>query len=214
MDKRHFPRDSAVAGFPQGKVFLAPEPVSLHGVLMKVFKSAPQHRFLPLLLLFCLFVSLSLGSGGAAASDTVFYTSPVGSKPQILREFEKPPKKWMAGHRGIDIAAEGRTPVLAPASGEVVFSGRVVDRTVITIRHDDERLSSFEPVVEPSPRGSRVEAGQQIALLDPDIRHCSDDVSCLHWGVRQDEDDYINPLLLLGLEEPSVLLPVGEDFAA
>lgn len=158
--------------------------------------------------------SLPDGSTLAAPSDLPFYTSPVeSSQPQILREFEKPAQKWTAGHRGIDIAAGAGSPVHSPADGVVTFSGKVVDRTVITVKHPDGRISSFEPVSGPLSKGSKVKAGDTIATVDAEIHHCEPEY-CLHWGVRTGKDSYINPLLLLGIEEPSILLPLGEDFAA
>lgn len=165
-------------------------------------------------LVFGTALCFSFQDGGtfAAPSDAVFYSSPVGDTPKILRNFEKPPRKWMAGHRGIDIAAAAGSEVRSPADGEVTFSGKVVDRTVITVKHPDGKLSSFEPVTEPLKKGTKVKAGDAIARVDSAVRHCEPD-HCLHWGVREGKDDYVNPLVLLELEEPSILLPIGDDFS-
>lgn len=158
----------------------------------------------------------------AFAGRTPPWQAPVEGQLTVVRGFEKPAARWAAGHRGVDLALEAGGSVLAPYEGEVVFAGTVVDRQVLTLEHPDGRRSSFEPVSNPLPVGSRVQAGDAIAQLDPDIQHCAPRF-CLHWGVREPAPgsetarrglDYTNPLLLLGLEEPSVLLPIGDDFAA
>lgn len=158
----------------------------------------------------------------AFAGQTPPWQAPVEGQLTVVRGFEKPAAKWSAGHRGVDLALEADGQVLAPAEGTVVFSGTVVDRQVITLEHPDGRRSSFEPVTDPLPVGTTVAVGDPIARLDPQIQHCPQS-HCVHWGVREPATgqptaskgmDYINPLLLLGLEKPSVLLPIGDDFAA
>lgn len=169
----------------------------------------------------CLLVLVICVSPSAGA-DSVRWQAPVAGQLTVIHSFEKPAAKWSAGHRGVDLALEADGKVLAPAEGTVIFSGTVVDRQVITLEHPDGRKSSFEPVTDPLPVGSRVSAGDTIARLDPQVQHCPES-HCLHWGVREPARDqptaskgmdYINPLLLLGLEKPSVLLPIGDDFAA
>lgn len=158
----------------------------------------------------------------AFAGQTPPWQAPVEGQLTVVRGFEKPAARWAAGHRGVDLALEAGGSVLAPYEGEVVFAGTVVDRQVLTLEHPDGRRSSFEPVSNPLPVGSRVQAGDAIAQLDSNIQHCTSSF-CLHWGVREPAPgsetacrglDYTNPLLLLGLEEPSILLPIGDDFAA
>lgn len=167
-------------------------------------------------LLLVIFVAPYAGAG------EISWRAPVAGQLTVVKAFEKPAAKWSAGHRGVDLALEADGQVLAPAEGTVVFSGTVVDRQVITLEHPDGRRSSFEPVTDPLPVGDTVAAGDPIARLDPQIQHCPQS-HCVHWGVREPATgqptaskgmDYINPLLLLGLEKPSVLLPIGDDFAA
>ncbi|WP_129662108.1 M23 family metallopeptidase [Rothia uropygialis] len=133
----------------------------------------------------------------------VWPTSPV---PAVERKFEKPARKWDPGHRGVDLAASPGQTIRSPTSGIVTFSGRVVDRGVITVTTDDGYLTSFEPVTEQLPRGTRVSSGDVIARRDPEQPHdgC---FSCLHWGVRHG-GDYVNPLLLVGALRPSILWPL------
>ena len=151
------------------------------------------------------------------------WRSPASGKVRVLKPFSKPAKRWSAGHRGVDLATDSdNAQVQAPAAGTVVFSGKVVDRTVIVLEHPGGLRSSFEPVKDPLPEGTQVSAGQTIATLDPDIHHCEQG-PCLHWGVRRGGDredgsgknaEYINPLTLLGRERPSILLPVDGSFTA
>ena len=59
---------------------------------------------------------------------------PLAPRPQVLRDFNPPPKPWLSGHRGVDLgAAADGAPVTSPAAGTVSFVGVVVDRPVITI---------------------------------------------------------------------------------
>ena len=90
----------------------------------------------------------------------------------------------------------------------VSFSGVVVDREVLSIDHGGGYVSSFEPVESELEVGDSVTEGQTVAELstyDDGSHHC--DSPCLHWGVRL-FGEYINPLLLIGELEPSVLLPL------
>ncbi|MFW0119702.1 M23 family metallopeptidase [Rothia sp. P5764] len=169
----------------------------------------------------CALLGVIVSSPCAEAGNTV-WQAPLAGQVTVVKAFEKPAAKWSAGHRGVDLALEADGKVLAPAAGTVVFSGTVVDRQVITLEHPDGRRSSFEPITDPLPVGATVAAGDPIARLDPLIQHCPEG-HCLHWGVREPTSTqstaahgmgYINPLLLLGLEEPSILLPIGSDFAA
>ena len=140
-----------------------------------------------------------------------------------MHAFIKPSQRWSAGHRGVDLAVPEDPQVRAPASGTIVFAGTVVDRTVVVIEHTNGYRSSFEPVTEPLPVGTHVQAGQVIARVDvhPAKPRCA--ASCLYWSVRRGGDrnngsgknaEYINPILLLGPAEPTILLPVDESFKA
>lgn len=95
----------------------------------------------------------------------------------------------------------------SPAPGTVLFVGVVVDRPVLTIDHGDGFRSSVEPVTATVHRGDRVSAGQAVGRLATTRSHCSP-ASCLHWGVRL-EEDYVDPLGLILDRRPSVLLPLS-----
>ncbi|MBD7995981.1 M23 family metallopeptidase [Arthrobacter sp. Sa2CUA1] len=148
---------------------------------------------------------------------------PLTPEPGVIRPFDKPGQRWLAGHRGVDLAASSGDAVRSPADGIVRFAGHVVDRPVLTIDHGDGTLSSFEPVTATVAVGETVTAGQTVGLLtpggglttaDPHDRsapersqpHCPN--TCLHWGVRLD-GEYVDPLRYLLDRRPSVLLPLA-----
>lgn len=164
-------------------------------------------------------VVLVAGAGGSqgqepAARTTGFvpeWSWPLAPAPTVLRPFEKPPRPWQRGHRGVDLAGAAPATVLSPADGVVSFAGTVVDRGVLSIDHGGGRVSSFEPVTTDLVRGQRVSGGQAVATLDgigpgPPRGHCR---GCLHWGVRVD-GEYVDPLSFVTDRRPSVLLPLGD----
>lgn len=161
-------------------------------------------------------LALLLGLGGlpavAAESSSPAPARALWQLPVVadeLRPFARPPAPWGAGHRGVDLGPlSGGANIRAPAEGEVSFVGVVVDRPVLSIRHGDGHLSSFEPVESSLQVGDRVNAGDPVGSLATGAGHC--EAPCLHWGVRL-YGEYINPLLLTGDAEPSVLLPLGGD---
>ena len=153
--------------------------------------------------------------GLLAAQERPHWRPPIpGARPEeVRRAFAAPPQPWGRGHRGVDLAA-GLGVLLAPADGVVRFSGRVVDRPVLTIAHEDGLVSSFEPVLTDLPVGTPVRAGQPVGVLDPSAPHCLR--PCVHWGVRREDawrigggvfDRYVDPLWLIGWSGPSVLWP-------
>lgn len=146
----------------------------------------------------------------------------------VVRGFDPPTVRWGAGHRGVDLAAQAGDAVHAPAAGVVTFAGPVAGRGVLTLRHDDGLLSSFEPVSAVVHVGERVDQGDVVATLDRPggvagsadtggaadasgavgagsaVGHCAP-ASCLHWGVRRGET-YLDPMALVA-DDPIVLLP-------
>jgi murein DD-endopeptidase MepM/ murein hydrolase activator NlpD len=129
---------------------------------------------------------------------------PVDGPHQIVRPYVAPVSAYGRGHRGIDIAAPAGAVVRAPADGVVHFAGFVVDRPVISIRHRDGVLSSFEPVESPLRRGDEVTAGEVLGTLA--AGHCERDEACLHLGARV-LGQYVSPLPFLTAVPRPVLLP-------
>lgn len=151
----------------------------------------------------------------AAAPFVAEWSWPLAPAPRVLRPFEKPPRPWQRGHRGVDLAAPAAgSPggdVLSPTDGVVSFAGTVVDRGVLSIDHGNGFVSSFEPVRTDLVKGQQVLEGQVVAALTdaPGTSgpfHCAS--RCLHWGVRED-GEYVDPLGFVLDRRPSVLLPLG-----
>ncbi len=133
---------------------------------------------------------------------------PVDTPHSIVRGFVAPSTPYAAGHRGIDIRAPSGV-VYAPAAGIVHFVGFVVDRPVLSIRHVDGVISSYEPVVANIAVGDVVTAGQVVGTVTPG--HCAQ--LCVHMGVRV-HGQYVSPLNWLGDIPPSVLLPTRGSAAS
>jgi murein DD-endopeptidase MepM/ murein hydrolase activator NlpD len=121
---------------------------------------------------------------------------PVDS-PHVVRLFDPPPEPWLAGHRGVDLAASPGSAVLAAGPGTVVFAGRVAGRGVVSVDHANGLRTTYEPV-EPAVRaGDAVIPGQTLGSLSAGHPGCPA-AACLHWGLRRGAA-YLDPLALLGL---------------
>jgi hypothetical protein len=128
---------------------------------------------------------------------------PLAPAPRVVRDYDPPPRPWLSGHRGVDLAARPGQPVFAAGAGRVGYAGRLGGRGVVTVVHGALRTSYLpvRPVVRP---GQRVAAGQRLGLVE-DIRgHCGR-MLCLHWGLRRGLA-YLDPLSLFG-RSPVRLLP-------
>ncbi len=89
----------------------------------------------------------------------------------------------------------------APVSGSVSFSGRVVDRVVITITTADGEKVTLEPVKLDEEPPKTVRAGERIGRVAHG--HCPG--GCLHIGLRVG-DQYRSPAKELGIERRAVLV--------
>ncbi|MFP7833859.1 M23 family metallopeptidase [Marisediminicola sp. LYQ134] len=148
-------------------------------------------------------VSLTVpGSDPSNRGEPGRWAWPAPSPHVIVREFVAPATAYSAGHRGIDVGAAEGAEVTAPEAGTVHFAGVVVDRPVVSIRHADGLVSSFEPVDPSVSEGDIVARGQQIGTLE--AGHCA--APCLHLGARLD-GAYVSPLLYLTGIPRAVLLP-------
>jgi murein DD-endopeptidase MepM/ murein hydrolase activator NlpD len=175
----------------------ASRPVALPVVLLGL---------LALLILLAVGPGVSAGPASAATTSSapaVPWSWPVAPPHPVVRAFTAPEHAWSPGHRGIDVGTSTGSAVTAPDDGVVHFSGVVVDRPVLSLRHADGVLSSFEPVTSELSAGDPVLRGQTVGTVQ--AGHCPD-VECLHLGARID-GEYVSPLMMLGLGRPSVLLP-------
>lgn len=137
------------------------------------------------------------------------YTWPVGSggePPPVRHAFDPPAEPWLAGHRGVDLAAAAGAPVRAAGSGEVVFAGMVAGRPVVSVQHSSGLRTTYEPVQATVAAGDVVAAGDQLGTLAAEGSHCRQ--ACLHWGARTSERHYIDPLLLVAPDVVIRLYPV------
>ncbi|WP_084157034.1 M23 family metallopeptidase [Haematomicrobium sanguinis] len=148
-------------------------------------------------------VLVGTGSALAGVGAPAGWAWPLSPVPEVVRDFDKPPKNWMPGHRGVDLAAGAGQEVLAPADGTVWFVGVVVDRPVLSVRHDNGVLTSYEPVESELKVGDRVLRGEVIGTVAAMLH---DGQSAIHWGARED-GEYVNPLQFVRETRPSVLLP-------
>ena len=141
---------------------------------------------------------------GAARSPRWLW--PLSPEPTVQRRFSGPARPWLPGHRGVDLVAAVEQEVRSPAAGRVLFAGVVVDRGVLTIEHSDGLRTTYEPVVPLLGPGAPVEARQTVALVSGQRGHCPP-ATCLHWGLRRG-GEYLDPLAMVGLSKPPVLLPL------
>lgn len=143
-------------------------------------------------------------SGISAATG---YDWPISLPHSVVRRFEAPPHPWSAGHRGVDLAASPGIVVVAAGPGVVSFSGVVVGRGVVTVRHPDGRRTTYEPLDARVPAGTHVTAGTPLGRLSLTGSHCAP-AACLHWGLLVGDDDYRDPLSLLATSQ-IILLPLA-----
>jgi murein DD-endopeptidase MepM/ murein hydrolase activator NlpD len=117
--------------------------------------------------------------------------------PQVVRPFDPPPRPWLPGHRGVDLAGSPGDVVHSAGAGTVLFSGVLAGRGVVSVVHADGLRTTYEPVVPSVAAGSVVAAGSPIGVLAAGHPGCSA-AACLHWGLLRGEV-YLDPLALMGL---------------
>jgi murein DD-endopeptidase MepM/ murein hydrolase activator NlpD len=122
----------------------------------------------------------------AAVSGPEIHMRPV--EGPIIDPFRPPPRPWLAGNRGIEIATASGSIAVASAAGVVSFSGPVAGRFHVTVRHGDRLRTTLAFVSEPLVEvGRRVAAGDPLAIVGESV----------HFTARVD-DTYIDPELLFG----------------
>ena len=117
---------------------------------------------------------------------------PLSGTLVISRPFQPPPRRWQAGHRGVDLRATQRSRVRAAGAGVIVFAGRLAGRGVVSIEHSPGVRTTYEPLRVRVRAGETVRAGALIGWVQSDSRH----TGALHWGLRVRER-YVDPMLLL-----------------
>lgn len=132
---------------------------------------------------------------------------PLSPRPLVQQRFDPPSVRWGRGHRGVDLAGRTGQPVSAALAGRVTYAGRLAGRGVVVVDHGSTR-STYEPVTASVRVGDSVSAGARIGRLELFGSHCFPR-SCLHWGLIEGRDHYLDPLLLVGAV-PVILLPLTD----
>ncbi|MGK7897876.1 MAG: peptidoglycan DD-metalloendopeptidase family protein [Xenococcus sp. (in: cyanobacteria)] len=105
--------------------------------------------------------------------------------------------RWGRMHRGIDIAAPIGTPIVAAATGEVIFAGWNSGGygKLVKVKHSDGSVTLYAHnnriLVR---RGQKVQQGQQIAEMGSTGFSTGPH---LHFEIRTDGKNAINPIALL-----------------
>jgi murein DD-endopeptidase MepM/ murein hydrolase activator NlpD len=165
---------------------------------------------LPVIVLLAVLVS----GGWAAAATAGDRVAPEGRwpldpRPAVVSDFDPPETRWGRGHRGVDLAGTTGQPVRAALPGRVSFAAVLAGRGVVVVDHGATR-TTYEPVAALVRVGDPVAAGEVIGRLELAGSHCLP-AACLHWGhIRNADDVYLDPLLLVGAG-PVRLLPLWRD---
>lgn len=145
-------------------------------------------------------------TGGLDRRETSAWGWPLAGRPDVVHGFDPPERRWLPGHRGIDLAGVLGEPVLSVDAGVVAFSGVVAGVGVVSVDHPSGLRSTYQPVTDRVARGTRVARGDRLGRLD-EGGHCVLQ-DCLHLGARRGRHHYVDPEPLL---RPVVLslLPVA-----
>jgi murein DD-endopeptidase MepM/ murein hydrolase activator NlpD len=166
------------------------------------------HKVLTLQLAGFLTMSLAWLSPAPSLGNQPSWLPPVVGS-QLVNSYLAPAGPYGAGHRGVDYEVALGQGVFAPENATVSFVGLVVDRQVLSLSHNGQLVSSYEPVCSSLAIGQQVAAGDLVAeVCEPGqdyAPHCSDKL-CLHFSVRRN-GEYLSPLWLTEELSPSVLLP-------
>ena len=139
-------------------------------------------------------------AGAPTVGSDPAYGWPLSPVPSVVRRFEPPAERWLPGHRGVDLAAVPGAVVRSAGAGVVHFSGPVAGKPVVSIRHADGLLTTYEPVAGSVRAGAVVGRGSPIGVLEAGHAGCR--TGCLHWGARRGAGSsavYLDPLALLDL---------------
>jgi murein DD-endopeptidase MepM/ murein hydrolase activator NlpD len=149
-----------------------------------------------------------LGSAAPTYADELAPSQgawPLDPRPEVVESFAPPATRWGPGHRGADLAGRYGQAVLAAAPGRISFAGRLAGRGVVVVSHGDTR-TTYEPVTATASVGQLVGPGTVIGRLQLFGSHCYPR-ACLHWGLIEGHDHYLDPLTLVGAG-PVRLLPL------
>jgi murein DD-endopeptidase MepM/ murein hydrolase activator NlpD len=121
---------------------------------------------------------------------------------RVARDFDPPPKPWLAGNRGVDLAGAAGERVYAAGAGVVSFAGPIAHIGVVSVTSGALR-TTYEPLQVRVHSGQRVTRRTVLGRLTLAGSHCLPQ-ACLHWGLLRGSL-YLDPLALLGLEQVRLL---------
>jgi murein DD-endopeptidase MepM/ murein hydrolase activator NlpD len=114
----------------------------------------------------------------------------------VLSPFDPPDTPFGSGHRGIDVAADPGSPLVAPAPGTVKFAGRIGGELFLSIAHGESWESTASWLSSVTVReGDTVFAGQVIGATG--TGHPGASVAHVHLGVKH-AGAYVDPLEVYG----------------
>ncbi|WP_223309901.1 M23 family metallopeptidase [Gordonia hankookensis] len=137
---------------------------------------------------------------GVAGAAHPRFRLPLPPPPAVIRGFDPPEHRWQPGHRGVDLSTSPGTVIHAAGAGTVQFAGVVAGRPVVSIRHADALITTYEPVRASVRQGTTVRRGEEIGTVIAGHEGCPAP-ACLHWGARRGQGraaTYLNPLALIG----------------
>ncbi|WP_165782838.1 M23 family metallopeptidase [Bifidobacterium margollesii] len=129
---------------------------------------------------------------GSCRASFIWPVRSGGADPPLTKTFDNPAKPWLPGHRGVDIAADEGTQLVAPAPGAISFAGGVGGKHVVSIRHHHGLTTTYEPARTSLGVGASVSRGMSFAHVSGHSDHC--DGSCVHWGAKRTDGTYVDPV--------------------
>jgi hypothetical protein len=151
----------------------------------------------PIIVVASLVAGLSLGVSPAFAGEE--WTWPV--RGRVVTMYDNDNARPYAGgmHRGIDIAADAGTAVVAARSGTVTYAGPLGSSgNVVAVRNGRHAVSYLHLGAVSVSRGDRVAKGARVGEVGTTGRRSVSEPH-LHFGVRLAgvDDQYVDPLSLL-----------------
>jgi murein DD-endopeptidase MepM/ murein hydrolase activator NlpD len=173
-----------------------------------------RRRITAVLALACAVAAFALLVSRADAAESPAPTEgvwPLRPRPVLVAGFDPPATRFGSGHRGVDLAARPGAVVRTALAGRVTFAGRLAGRGVVVVSHGARR-TTYEPVTASVHVGDQLATGAVIGRLELFGSHCFPR-ACLHWGLIEGADHYLDPLTLVGAA-PVRLLPLFGSLTA
>ncbi|MHB8512993.1 MAG: murein hydrolase activator EnvC family protein [Actinomycetota bacterium] len=140
----------------------------------------------------------------ASAPPQIYYVPPVNGA--VIRHFEPPPNQYSAGHRGLDLAANIGTTVVASVSGHVAFAGKIANEWYVSIDDADGIRTTYDYLAS-----VLVKKGQDVLQKQPVGRSGkghpnSSEAPHMMFGMKRGSD-YLDP-------EPYLVAGFRHDYSS